>query len=152
MDNKRQPTFEELFPLPPGVKLHRRLFGATPPTPLKTVQPGGQRGAGEDEPPLTLAWDDAKLRLSAVVREDPTTGKLIGSAFCTDPAMLNKGAAAVSLVGNREYEMILKTIKLDQPDQRTGGCRGSADFGLLKDAVAKLGTEMGLVVFMVVAE
>jgi hypothetical protein len=152
MDNSRQPTFEELFPLPPGVKLQKRKFGATPPTPLKTVQAGGQRSAGEDEPPLTLTWDDAKLRLSAVVREDPHTGKLIGSAFCTDPAMLNKASASVSLVGTHEYEMIRKTIKLDQPDKRTGGCCGSADFGLLKDAIVKLGTELGLVVFMLVSE
>jgi hypothetical protein len=69
----------------------------------------------------------------------------------TDPVILNKASASVVLVGVQEYEMIQKSIKLDQPDQRTGRCCGSADFGLLKDALAKLGTELGLVVFMVVS-
>jgi len=153
MNPEKKYTLEELFPLPAGMKLPVHKFGQNPVTAMETVQVGGQGAAGEDHPPLTLTWDDlVKLRLSVVVREDPTSGKLIGDVVCTDPAMLNKASAFVAVVGKREFEMIRKKIKLDQPDKRTGGCYGSAEFGLLKDAVAQLGTELGLVVFLLIDE
>jgi hypothetical protein len=147
MDNDKM--LNELFPLPPGVKLHIRKFGKNPMTEMKTVPTADQGVAGEDHPPLTLTWEDETLGLSAVVSEDPATGKLTGHAFCTDPAMLNKASASVAVIGKREFEMLRKSINLNQPDPQTGGCCGSGDFGLLKDAVAKLGNELGLVVFLV---
>jgi hypothetical protein len=62
--------------------------------------------------------------------------------FAADPAMLKKASVSVALVGKDEYKMIRKTIKLDQPDHRTGGCCGSEGFGSLSDAIKQLGTDV----------
>jgi hypothetical protein len=138
---------DELFPLPKGMKLQIRKFGQNPATPLKTMSTGDRQTLGQEPTPL-FRWEDSTLKLSAVLYEDPGTGKMTCHVLCSDPTLLNKAAAPVALFGKREGEMILKTIKLNQPDPPTGGCRGSAEFGLLKDAIEKLGTEMGLIVFL----
>jgi hypothetical protein len=149
MGPNSQRTFEELFPLPDGVKLRTRKFGVTPPTPLVQVPvPGQAADAGPGRPTLKIRWEDSTLGLTVLAREDAATGRLIGEVFCSDPAMLNKASVSVALVGKHEHRMIRKTVKLDQPDNRTGGCRGSDDFGSLDNAIKELGAEMGLVVFV----
>ncbi len=146
MNSDKNPL-DEIFPLPPGMKLATRKFGVNPPLPLKAVRTGTQ----QTNLPLTFRWEDSTLGLTVVINEDQTTGKLAAEAFCNDPALKGKAAASVALFGREEFKMIRKTIKFDQPDNRMGsGCCGSADSGQLSDAIALLGPEMGLLVFMVV--
>src|SRR5579871_453910 len=119
MNPTGQPSFEELFPLPEGVKLRTRKFGMTPPPPLVRIPMGR-----DDRPTLTLRWEDIALGLTVLVREQPLTGKLIAEVFCTNPAMVNKAAVSVTLVGRHEHNMIRRTVKLDRLDTERGGCCG----------------------------
>ena len=127
------------------MKLRKRKFGTAPDSPFKTVG-----SSAHEAEPLELSLADSTLGLTVVVKEHRATGKLIAEASCSDPAMKGKAGASVAVIGREEFKLIRKTVKMDQSDERTGGCRGSADLGLLKDAVATLGPELGLVTFMLI--
>jgi hypothetical protein len=177
MNEKKKLTLEELYPLPEGVKLRIRKFGANPTTGFVSAPGGGQgAAAGPARPPFKLRWEDTTLGLTVLMREDLASGRLVADVFCTDPAKLNKASVSVSLVGKGKDQSVRKeiplnepetasqaistslapsigkTISLNEPDPRSGGCCGSAKFGSLNDAIGELGTELGLVVFMLLNE
>ena len=85
------------------------------------------------------------LKVHVRERED---GHLIASVFCTDATLLNKVAVSVAVAGMVEDRLLRKTIFLNVAENN--GCSGSADFGLLADAVQTLGPQLGLVVFLLV--
>lgn len=146
MNSDKNPTLDGMFPLPEGTKLRTRKFGVNPAMPLKPICHGGEQANQR----LSLRYSDPSLGLTVIVNEDRETGKLNAEVVCTDPGLMGKVAASVALVGHDESRMIRKTVKLDQPDDQTGGCRGSEDFGMLNDAVKRLGSDLGLVVFVLV--
>jgi hypothetical protein len=149
MNTEKKPTLEELFPLPEGIKLRTRKFGANPMSPLVATPPGGDRADKQPlRPELVIPWEDPEHGLTVLVRERRDSGRLVADVFCTDAAQLNKLAVSVALVGTIEDQMIRKTIPLNVPEKT--GCSGSADFGPLTEAVKELGTQLGVVVFMLV--
>jgi hypothetical protein len=149
MSTEHKPTLEGQYPLPEGVKLRTRKFGANPMSSLISTPPGGDRG--DSSPARTefkIRWEDQEHGLTVLIRERRDSGHLIADVFCTDAGRLNNLAVSVALVGTVEDQMIRKTIPLNVPEKT--GCSGSADFGLLTDAVKELGAQLGVVVFMLV--
>jgi hypothetical protein len=146
VDTEKTPPLADLYSLPPGTKLRVRKFGANPTSPLVPTPVGGNQGASAAvRPEFRLRWEDQQQGLQVTVRERDN-GHLIAEVFSTDPALLTKATVSVGLVGTIEDGLIRKTIPLDVPE--TTGCSGSADFGLLEDAVKELGSELGVVVFL----
>jgi hypothetical protein len=145
-DPKR--TLPDLFPLPDGTKIRARKFGAKPVSPLVPAPVAGDKG--DDAAPraaFKIRWEDQQQGLTVLVRERGN-GHLIADVFCTDAGLLDKAAVSVGLVGTVEDHLIRKTIPLDVSEN--SGCSGSADFGLLADAVKELGQQLGVVVFLLV--
>jgi hypothetical protein len=99
-------------------------------------------------PEVVIRWEDPEHGLTVFVRERRDSGRLVADVFCTRAAQLNKLAVSVALVGTIEDQMIRKTIPLNVAEKT--GCSGSADFGPLTEAVKELGTQLGVVVFMLV--
>jgi len=141
-------TLLDLFPLPEGVKLRARKFGANPVSSFVPTPVGGDKGdSSNPRPEFKIAWEDKQQGLKILVREREN-GHLIADVSCTDAGLLNKAAVSVGLVGTLEDHLIRKTIPLDVPEAT--GCRGSMDFGPLADAVKELGPQLGVVVFLLV--
>ncbi|MBA4063624.1 MAG: hypothetical protein C0501_07910 [Isosphaera sp.] len=152
MNPDPKPPLADLYPLPDGVKIRTRKFGASPGTPLKDLPPDGpQADSGPPRREFVLSGEYKDLGITVRVQEVPGSGRLVADVFSTDPTHLNTAAVSVALVGTDEDRMIRKTIPLDVPEQAGGyRCSGSADFGPLPDVRAELGTKLGLVVFLVV--
>jgi len=151
VNTEKKSVLDDLYPLPEGVKLRTRKFGANPMSPLASTPTGGPQGASSpDRTEFKIRWEDQEHGLTVLVRERRESGHLVADVFCTDAARLNKLAVSVALVGTIEDHMIRKTIPLDVPEKEIGGCSGSADFGLLTEATEELGTQLGVVVFMLV--
>ena len=146
MSTEPKPTMPELFPLPEGIKLRTRKFGTNPVSLLVSGPMGGPQGASS-APRLEfrIEWEDAAQGLSVTVRERDD-GHLIADVFSTDPARLHKAALSVGLVGTVEEGLIRKTVPLNVPEE--DGCSGSADFGPLTAAVKELGSQIGIVAFL----
>jgi len=147
-----KPSLADLYPLPEGVKLRTRKFGANPVTPLKATPPGGAAfDSDPGRPEFQLRYEDQHLGLLALVREDVDSRHLIAEVFSSNPEHLNRQAAvSVALVGTVEEQMIRKTIPLKPDDHGQYRCSGSADFGTLDDAVRELGDQLGLMVFLII--
>jgi hypothetical protein len=149
MTTDNNSPLEAQYPLPEGVKLRTRKFGANPMSKLEPTPSGGPMGgAGPARPEFRIAWEDKEHGLTVLVRERRDSGRLVADVFCIDASQLNKLAVSVALVGTIEDRMIRQTIPLNVAEKT--GCSGSADFGPLNEAVQELGTELGVVVFMLV--
>ena len=149
MNIEKKLPLEDQYPLPEGVKLRTRKFGANPMSPLVATPTGGDTGdSSSARPEFKIRWEDQEHGLTVLVRERRESGHLVADVFCTDAGQLNKLAVSVALVGTVEDQMIRKTIPLDVPEK--AGCSGSADFGPLAEAVNDLGPQLGVVVFMLV--
>jgi hypothetical protein len=149
VNHDKKPSLADLYPLPEGVKIRTRKFGANPISPLVPTPSGGDRDdSSSARTEFKIRWEDQEHGLTVLIRERRDSGHLVGDVFCTDAAQLNKLAVSVALVGTNEDQMIRKTISLDVPE--TTGCSGSADFGPLIEAVQELGPQLGVVVFMLV--
>lgn len=147
MNHDDKTTLDDLPPLPAGLRLRSRKFGANPASPLvPTPAPGARAGTGQKPQPVSIRWEDKGLGLAVTVLELQETGHLVADVFCADAGQRGKAAVSVALVGNIEDRMIRKSIPLDVGEK--DGCSGSAEFGKLADAVAELGTELGVVVFL----
>jgi hypothetical protein len=73
---------------------------------------------------------------------------LIADVFCTYAGLLDQSAVSVGLMGVAADHVIPKAIPLNVPDNN---CRsGSADFGPLTDVVKELGSQLGVIVFLLV--
>jgi hypothetical protein len=143
-----KPTPPDLFPLPAGIKLRTRKFGANPLALHASALAGvckGDPSAPREE--FEIRWEDQKQGLTVIVR-NRDDGRLIADVFAIDAALLNKAWVSVSLVGKAEHDSERKTIPLDVAEKN--GCSGSAEFGPLVDVVNRLGPEIGLVVFLLV--
>jgi hypothetical protein len=148
MNTDPEPILSALFPLPEGIKLRARKFGAEPASPLVPAPVGGDKGPSSDpRPEFTLRWEDQQQGLTVLVREREN-GHLIADVFCTDAGLLAKAAVSVGLVGTAADHLIRKTIPLNGSEQNS--CSGSADFGPLTDVVKELGPRLGIVVFLLV--
>jgi hypothetical protein len=149
MKTESKLNLEDQYPLPKGVKLRTRKFGASPESPLVPTPTGGDMGeAGPTRTEFKIRWEDQDHGLTVLVRDHQESGRLVADVFCTDAGQLNKLAVSVALVGTIEEQMIRKTIPLAVPEKT--GCSGSADFGPLTEAVEELGAQLGVVVFMLV--
>jgi hypothetical protein len=148
MSTEPKPTQSDPFPVPEGIKLRARKFGANPVSQLVAAPVGGPRGDDSaPRPPFRIDWEDTAQGLTVKVRER-TGGHLIVEVVSTDPLLLKNAAVSVGLVGTVEDGLIRKTIPLDVPEE--GGCSGSADFGPLAAAVTELGPQIGIVAFLLV--
>ena len=142
MTSDQYPALGEMMPLPPGIKLRRRKFGAD--SPIITVNLGGNASDSERLSLFELHWNDPELGLTVMVREQPS-GRLVTDVACADAGLLNKWVS-VALMGTFNTEMVRKTIPLDTPEG--AGCGGFADFGPLADAVKLLGPQLRIVVIL----
>jgi hypothetical protein len=149
VNTEPKPTLSDLFPLPEGIKLRSRKFGANPVSQPASAPVGGDKGdSSEPRPEFRLRWEDTQQGLTVTVREREG-GHLIADVFSTDAAHRDKADVSVGLVGTHEDRLIRKTIRLSVPE--TDGCSsGSADFGPLTDAATELGSQLRLVVFLLV--
>lgn len=136
MSTDRKPTLEELFPLPAGIKVHTRRFGARPVSAPVPVPDAGFR----------FEWADAEQGLRVLVTEGGD-GRLAAEATCRDAALRGHAAVSVAIASARSDDSIRQTVPLNDPAPG-GGCRGAADFGLRVDAVARLGDRFVFVVFL----
>ncbi len=149
MDTDLNSTLDRLYPLPEGVKLRTLNLSKNAESPLVSISTGEEMAeSGASRPEFTIHWEDKDNGLTVLVRECPENGHLVADVFCTDAGQLNKLAVSVALVGTSGNQMIRKTIPLRAPEKT--GCSGSADFGLFTEAVTKLGTRLGIFVFMLV--
>jgi hypothetical protein len=148
MNTDPKPTLPDLFPLPEGIQLRTRRFGANPVSSPVPAPVGGNRGDSDaPRPEFKLHWEDPQQGLTVIVRERDN-GHLIADVFAIDPGLLDKGAISVGLVGTVEGGLIRKTIPLGVPEK--DGCSGSADFGPLASAVAELGSPLRAIVYLLV--
>jgi hypothetical protein len=151
MDTNRQTAELGGIPLPEGSRRRVYKFGKKPTTGFFSVPVLAGNGNAVGRPPFTIDWSDAEQGLSAVVRERED-GHLIAEVFCTDARLLHKAWVSVGLGGKVDALPIGKVIPLDTPaaadTPRKGGCHGSGELGLLTDAVKELGSELALVVFL----
>ena len=107
------PSFDELFPLPPGVKLRTPRFGTAGPSGLKPASGTGDAAEDDRGRPSELFfidWRDDSLGLHVRVQEQGN-GELIAYVTCTDGRRIGQ-AVSVALVGTIEDHMIRKTIPL----------------------------------------
>ena len=147
MKTESKQTVDDLYPLPESVKLRTHKFGKNPESPLVPTPTGGDKGdASPARTEFKIRWEDQEYGLTVLVRERRESGRLVADVFCNDAGRLNKLAVSVALVGTIDNRMIRKTIPLDVPEKT--GCSGSADFRPLAEAVKELGTQLGVVVFM----
>ena len=133
-----------MFALPIGMQFRTRMFGAKVVSPLfpVPVQPGCESAP---RPLFEVRWEDPQLGRTVLVREQQD-GHLIADVFAADSHLLNEAAVSVSLVGTAEDQMILKMVPLVVAEKN--GCSGSADFGPLANAVQQLGSQLGVIVFL----
>jgi len=143
MNSDRQPTLDEVFPLPKGIKFRQPKFGSKPASSVTAVR-RSDTDVGPTPEAFEIRWEDADQGLAVRVREQPD-GRLIAETSCSNVAVLGKWVS-VALVGTTTTEMIRKTIPFSVVE--TNGCRGSADFGPLADAVRDLGRELRIIVFL----
>ena len=144
MANK--PTVSDLFPLPKGIKVREHRFGKNPISPLVPVLVRGETGdSATQQSGFKLSWEDREQGLMVIVKERDN-GHLMADVFSTDAGLINKAALSVALIGTIGNEAIRKSIPLDVPEK--DGCSGSKDFGLLTEAVKELGSQLGLIVFL----
>ena len=150
MSTDKTQSLSDLFPLPEGVKIRSRKFGANPATPLQPVRPASSADTSSPQE-FKLRHEDKQLGLLAIVQEDANSGRLAAEVFSCHPDHMKRAAVSVALVGTIEGGMIRKTIPLDR-EVKNGDycCSGSADFGSLHDAVQQLGDRLGLIVFLLV--
>jgi hypothetical protein len=146
MNSDIQRNIDELYPLPKGVKLRKRIFGPNASSPLFPIPTRGDSNPDTQE--FMIRWEDPTYGLTVLVRERSEDSHLIADVVCTNADQLNKLAVSVALYGTKEMQMIRKTIPLAVPQQT--GCSGSADFGLFSAAVEKLGTQLGVIVFKLI--
>src|SRR5437763_1038453 len=100
MNDQHRRTFAEHIPLPPGVKLHTRTFGNLALTVFVDAPLSGELGqACLSRPPFTIRWEDEKLGVKVLIREQPD-GRLITDVYSRDPSHLNKAAVTVGLIGS----------------------------------------------------
>jgi hypothetical protein len=142
------------LPLPEGISLRSRKFGAKPTSPPALAPVGGNKGdSSAPRRAFQLRWEDKVQGLTVVVREQ-LGGHLLANVFSTESNSLDKVAVSVGLVGSNDNAkddlidacLIRRTIPLNVPE--ADGCSGSADFGPLANVVAKLGPQLRLVVFL----
>jgi hypothetical protein len=150
VSHDKKPSLDDLYPLPEGVKVRTRKFGANPVTPLQPTRPaasGDTSGPGK----FMLRHEAKELGLLVIVQEQENSGLLTAEVFSSHSDHLNQAAVFVALVGTIEDGMIRKTIPLVR-EIKDGEyrCSGSANFGSLRDAVQQLGNQLGLIVFLVV--
>jgi hypothetical protein len=129
----------------PTFKLRTRKFGAKPVSDYVTVPVVGREHEVDPQTRFELHWEDAQMGLAAEVRE-LENGRLIAEVFCGDAGLLGKAAVCVGLAGKAADHVINKVILLNAPVGN--GCGGTADFGLLADAVKELGTQIAVIVFL----
>jgi hypothetical protein len=150
VSHDKEPSLADLYPLPEGVRLRSRKFGANPVTPLQPTPSRGAECASGDAVEFLLRHEDQELGLFTRVREDADSHHLIAEVFSIHSEHLNQAAVSVALVGTVEDQMIRKTIPLNTEEHSKYRCSGSADFGKLEDAIRELGAQLGLIVFLVV--
>ncbi len=134
-----------LMPLPPWVKLQRRIFGTKPVSPLYPVRSSTGDANPASNSPLKIQWDDPDLKIAVLVRERDD-GRLIAEVSSPDASLLNKGVISVGIMGTVEDGMLHKMIPLSVPEKN--GCSGFADFGPIASAVAELGSQFRVIVFL----
>jgi hypothetical protein len=145
MSNDPDPNLSDLFPLPKGMKIRTRKFGANPVSPLFPVPVDGDRSdSTKPRSEFQIRWENQPLGVTALVREREN-GHLIADVFCTNADLLDKAWVSVGLMGTTD-QLIRKSIPLNVPAKN--GCGGSADFGPLTAAVKELGPQLGVVVFL----
>ena len=145
MNHDPKKALDVLFPMPAGIRVHSYKLGANPISPLVPVSVQGE--SSEPRPEFKICWDDQQLGVTVLVQERED-GHLIANAFCTNANLLNKGAVSVGLVGTGIDHRSAKVIPLVVPEKT--GCSGSADLGPLSGAVKELGTQLGVVVILLV--
>jgi len=138
---------DEMFPLPPGIRLRPLKCGSNPVSPVIPLPSPGELARSDPErAALVLHHADDKLGVRVEVREVRESGRLVAYANCTDARLLGKGAVSAVLFAPNEGPLIGKTIPLNTPELH--GCSGSADFGKFADVAKELGASMGVVVFL----
>ncbi len=82
MNTGQKPTLEGQYPLPEGVKLRTRKFGANPMSPLVATPTGGDRGdSSPGRTEFKIHWEDQEHGLTVLVRESRESGHLIGAVL-----------------------------------------------------------------------
>ena len=148
MTPETKSAFDDLFPLPQGVKLRARRFAANPVSEPASAPVGGPLGNNSaPRKAFELHWSDEALQLSVDVRERDN-GRMVAEAFCKDASLLGRAAVSVGLVGEDEevYDTVGGSILLNETED--GGCAGSLDLGPLADAVERLGANLRLVAYL----
>jgi hypothetical protein len=145
MTNDQEPTLEEMWPLPPGIKLRRPQFGSSPESAPVTVR-GSENTADAtlNSERFEIRWKDPEQGFAVAMREQPD-GRLIAEVSGVGNSLLGKWVS-VSLAGMVNDHLISKTIALKAPEQN--GCNASADFGLLTDVARELGPQIRMIVFL----
>ncbi len=147
MATEPKPTLIDLFPLPEGVRIRERRFGANPVSSFVPVPVRDDKGDTLPQSAFKLSWEDREQGLTVIVKEQ-NNGHLIANVFSTDASLLNKAVVSVALIGKMGNETIHKSIPLNVPEK--DGSSGSKDFGLLTEAMKELGSLLGLIVFLTV--
>src|SRR4051794_26446556 len=92
MNTDPKPNLPELFPLPEGVKLRTRKFGAKPHSGLVPAPAGGDVGDHNGPRlPFRITWEDRQQGLEVHLGER-SDHRLIADVRCADATMLNKAA------------------------------------------------------------
>jgi hypothetical protein len=148
MSVDRNPNWSEPFSLPHGMKLRHPRFGANPISALFAVPITGNNGeSSEPQPEFRISWEDQQQGLRVLVRERED-GHLIAEAVCTNPGLFDEPVVSVGIVGAGVEPGNCRIIPLTVSENNSRS--GSADLGLLKDAVKELGPQLGVVVFPLV--
>jgi len=130
------------------MKIRTKKIGSNPVSPLFPVPVHPDNGDSSDTPPrFKICWEDQKLGVIVRVREEEN-GRLTTEVFSSNAGLLDKAWVSVSLAGTGVDHLSRKAIPLIKPEK--DGCSGSADFGPLADAVKELGSQLGVVVILLV--
>jgi hypothetical protein len=151
--NNAETNLNELYPLPPGIKLRKRHFPRNAVSNLKDTPAPGDRGDNGSPRPVFELMLEERIDLGSTtvtlwvrIQERFPDGVLLGEVHCSDASLLNTGVVSVALSGTEENHLIRKTIPLTKAEK--DGCSGSIEFCLLQDAIRELGTKLQMSVFL----
>ena len=96
MATEPKPTLIDLFPLPEGVRIRERRFGANPVSSFVPVPVRDDKGDTSPQSAFKLSWEDREQGLTVIVKEQ-NNGHLIANVFSTDASLLNKAVVSVAL-------------------------------------------------------
>jgi len=136
-DSDLAQLFDELFPVPEGVKVPMPRFGRMQPPPAQALPSTGPLNQPLAPPDLErLDWLDSDLGINVFIKYQ---GDSVWAFVEGDEPALAGKSASVALVSEKGDRFLSRLVPLERDDE--SHCSGQLSFGTIDEVRRQLGSE-----------